>query len=251
MEEYDQIRQMRWYQKWWGVILIVVVAAILLLIIFVGAVIGRHYWLIKKGGINYLKQNYYGNFSQATSSSSNLGAKVKRAELETSDDPFLGNPAGQLVVVEFIDFKCPNCKSSNDIMKKLMTKYAYKIKLIKRDFPVESTHPGASKLAELAYCAQQQWRYWEMHDLLFDNQSSLTASLTEADIKNLAAKASLDSNKLQECLNSGSATIEVNKDYTDGFKFGVKGTPTFFINGQKVEGVVPLDSWEKLVKEFK
>jgi len=240
---------LRWYQKNLIIILLAFGGFVVLFVALFGFITIKYWRQIKSGQAKYLQQEFYGDFNRSIKTTASTESKINRKELETEDDPFLGNPSAEIVIVEFIDFKCPNCKKSASITKKLFEQYGYKIKLIVRDFPAISIHPGADKLSEIAYCAHEQGRFWKMYDILFDNQVSLPSSLTNNDIKNLASSASVDFNKLTKCLSLNKAKIEVNKDYADGFKFGVKGTPTFFVNGQKVEGVVPLDAWKKFLDQ--
>ena len=126
-------------------------------------------------------------------------------------------------------------------------KYWSKIKVIARDFPAESLHPGASELAVLASCAHSQGKYWALQDILFANQDQIPAKLTEVDMKNLLGQAGVDLMQVQKCLIGSQVKTEINRDYATGFKYGVRGTPTFFINGQKIEGVISLEAWEKFL----
>lgn len=237
-----------WYYTGWKVAL----AGFLVLII--AGVLGFgglafYYWReIKAGRGAALSQKVYGEF---TASNDNKGSSfVKRSELETTDDPYLGNADAEIVIVEFVDFKCSNCKAALPIMKKVLGKYGQKIKWIVRDFPAESLHPGANQMAELAGCAYNQGLFWPVHDWLFNNQDSLPASITQTDIKDIADATGLDYTKLNECLNSNVVVSEVNRDYADGFKFGVSGTPTFFVNGEKFQGVVPWEVWEEFFSKL-
>lgn len=241
---------LRWYQKVWGVVLVGLGSLILVIGIILLILTAKYWWQIKHGQGKALEQKFYGGFEQSVKT--NNGAKIERSELETSNVPFLGNPNALIVVVAFIDYKCPNSKNAAPIMQKLADKYGYKVKIIIRNFPGESIHPGAGQLAQIASCAymQDQNKYWNLYNALFDGQDQLPASLTEQDISDLADAAGLDYGKLGECLKSGKATVKVNKDYADGFKAGVSGTPTFFVNGDKVEGVVPFTVWEEYIKNF-
>jgi len=245
MEDLSSVK--KWYKKGWGITLLIFLG-ILLVIFSIFLFTTLKYWsLIRSGQGHAISSKFYNTF-QANLKGNNASDTAKRAELETSDDPYKGNPAASIVVVEFVDFKCSLCKESEGIMKKVVDNYGHKIKLIIRDFPIESTHPGATKLGEIAQCAHEQNRYWQMHDSLFANQSSLTAVLAEKDIKALSNLASVDYTKLQKCLSDGKAKIEVDQDYATAFKHSAKGTPTFFINGKMVTGVIPYKSWETFLK---
>ncbi len=236
--------RLRWYQTTSGILLaglglIVAIGAIFFLVLS-----ARYYFEIKSGRGEILFAEIYGGFTgQAGSGGSDT---VERSKVESVDDPFLGNPGAEIVVVEFVDFKCPNCKAALPIMKQVLQKYGHKIKWIIRDFPVESTHPGAGQLSEISNCASEQGLYWVAHDWFFANQDALTSGiLTAAEIKIVADKIGLNYEKLAGCLRQSAIKSEVNRDYVDGYSAGVRGTPTFFINGKKVEGVVPFAVWDK------
>ncbi len=213
-----------------------------------GTVTIKFWWQIKQGQGNLLQQQVYGGFDRSVKDSKRV--KVDRNILENGDFPFLGNPNASTTIVVFGDFRCPNTKNAMPIIKQLAGKYGYKVKLVFRNFPGESIHPGATRLAYVGVCAYDQGKYWNVSDYLFAKKDDLPVYLSPADITALAGETSLDLSKFNQCLDSSSASIKVNRDYADGFKFGVAGTPTFFVNGEKIEGVVPWEAWEKYVKNY-
>ena len=111
-----------------------------------------------------------------------------------------------------------------------------------RDFPLESIHPNAFKAAEASYCADEQGKYWEMHDRLFANQQTLGVK----DLPNHAKELGLDEAKFQQCLESGKYAARIRKDLTDGQKLGITGTPGFFIGVTDANGTAV-----KVVREIK
>ncbi|EKD43359.1 MAG: DsbA oxidoreductase, partial [uncultured bacterium] len=154
-------------------------------------------------------------------------------------------------VVEFIDFKCVNSKAEASILRQMMQKYGNKVKLIIRNFPVESTYPGSSQLSVLALCSYAQGNYWPMHDWLFENQANLANTLGDEDLDGIAQNFGMDAEKLKNCMKSNDVKVAVNKDYADGYRFGIGGTPTFFVNGEKVEGAIPYNAWEMFFQNLK
>ena len=242
---------MRWYQTAWGVALLGLGGLALLATIVFGVITAKFWWQIKQGQGNFLQKEFYGGFDRDPKAVGNKAAKVDRNVLENGDFPFLGNPGAAIRIVVFGDFRCPNTKAAWPILQKLVNLYGYKIKLIFRSFPVESTHPGANKLAEIGVCAHEQGKYLPTHDYLFINQANLPTYLAVLDLAALAKDTGLNLDKLNKCLSAGATAVKVSRDYADGFKFGVAGTPTFFVNGQKVQGVVPWEAWEELVKNYK
>lgn len=236
-----------WYSHVWGKILIVVGIALLL---FLGLVIitTARYWLqLKDGEQPSFIQEHYSRFTAAKVTGVAQGG-VDRTILESADDPYLGFPGAQVVVVVFADYKCPNCRVALPILQKVMEKYGYNVKMIVRDFPAESIHPGATTLAEVANCAREQDRFWQMHDLLYQEQDMIGASLESSQLEQLTLIAGVDIAALQACMVRPDIEKEINQDYLDGARFGVAGTPTFFVNGDRVEGVVPYEAWENYLK---
>lgn len=242
---------MRWYQTAWGIVLLGLGGLVLLAAIVFGAITTKFWWQIKHGQGTFLQKEFYGGFDRDPRAVGNKAEKMDRNVLENGDWPFLGNPLAPIKIVVFGDFRCPNTKAAWPILQKLVNLYGYKIKLIFRSFPVESTHPGANKLAEIGVCAHEQGKYMPTHDYLFTNQTNLPTYLSALDLAALAKDTGLNLDELNKCLSAGATAVKVSRDYADGFKFGVAGTPTFFVNGQKVQGVVPFDVWEEVVKNFK
>jgi protein-disulfide isomerase len=109
-----------------------------------------------------------------------------------------------------------------------------------RDFPLNSIHPFAQKAAEATECADDQGKFWEYHDLVFDNQSALDVE----SLKDYAAELGLDTATFNECLDEGKQTAEVEKDSQDAQSYGAPGTPAFFVNGRFVYGGLPFQDYQ-------
>lgn len=247
---------MRWYKTLWGVALLSLGGIAVAGVVFFGIVTIRFWWQIKQGKGDLLQRQVYSGFDRQIRGSK--AEQVDRTILETGgfkkgDLPFLGNPDAPITIVLFGDFRCPNTKKAWPILQRLLSQYGpSKVKLIYRQFPGESIHPGANRLSQIALCAYNQGpqKYWGVHNYLFNRQDVLPSYLDEENLKNLANETGVDFERLNGCLNSSATLIKINRDYADGVRFGVAGTPTFFVNGQKIEGVVPWEAWEGFVKQF-
>lgn len=169
--------------------------------------------------------------------------KTPGLRLATSDDPTLGPLNAKVTVVEFGDFECPYCGQAFTIIREISTLYKDRVRFIYRDFPLETLHPNAINSAQAGECAHEQGKFWLYHDKLFRNQSRLD----KASLKNYAKQVGLDEARFNTCLESARYAQEVAQDFDDGVKAGVKGTPTWFINGQKVEGVIPLEVFKQII----
>ena len=162
------------------------------------------------------------------------------------DDAVKGEENAPVTIIEFSDFQCPFCaRFFEDTLPNIEGNYIEegKVRLVYRDFPL-NIHPGAQKAAEAAECAKDQGKFWEMHDKLFENSESLSL----ASLKQYAGKLGLDQGKFDECLDSGEKEEEVMKDFQDGSRSGVSGTPTFFINGQMIVGAQPYEVFEQAIE---
>ncbi len=164
-------------------------------------------------------------------------------KIYTTTDPSLGNPNAPLQVVEFSDFQCPYCAQAHSIIRQLLKNFPNDVYFIYRDFPIDEIHPQARLAAEAAQCAFDQEKFWEYHDLLFQNQDKLDLGY----LLLYAQRLNLDLVVFTDCLESGKYSNEVSQDLNDGYDVGVRATPTFYINGQKTEGVVPYEIWLELI----
>lgn len=144
----------------------------------------------------------------------------------TKDSPVKGSKDAPVTVMEFTDFQCPWCKRSQDSVKATEQAYGEKIKLVDRMFPLTSIHPHAMPSAEAAFCAKEQNKYWEMRDKLFASQT-----LSDDDFKQYAKEIGINPKKFDDCMTSHKYAAQVQADMADGQRFGVQGTPTFFVNG--------------------
>ena len=176
-----------------------------------------------------------------------------RVEMTADDDPTLGRAGAPVTVIEFSDFQCPFCRRFwAETFPELKQKYidTGRVRFVYRDFPLPM-HPSAEVSAIAAECAADQGRFWEMHDKIFSEQSvqgTGTIQYEEEDIIKWAGEIGLNSSRFTSCLESEEQKAEVLADARDGAAAGVSGTPTFFINGQKLEGAQPFDSFQKIIE---
>src|SRR5258708_16568145 len=160
-----------------------------------------------------------------------------RYTIDVTGSPAFGLANAPITVVEFSDFQCPFCgQFFAQTEAQLLKKYEGKIRLVYRDFPLESIHPYAMGAAQAAQCANEQNHFWEYHDLLFQNQQQLT----NADFLTSAKQLKLDMTTFQTCVDGKKYAHKIQNDLQAGENLNVSGTPTFFINGRKLVGAQPL-----------
>jgi len=158
-----------------------------------------------------------------------LFAKPEQPHIDvtyTKDSPVKGLANAPVTIIEFTDFQCPWCKRSQDSVKALEQAYGQQIKLVDRMFPLTGMLPRAMPSDEAAYCAKEQDKYWEMRDKLFASQT-----MSDEDFKQFAKDLGLKEKKFDKCMADHKYAPVIQADMADGQRFGVKGTPSFFVNG--------------------
>jgi protein-disulfide isomerase len=159
--------------------------------------------------------------------------------------PARGSENARVTIVEFSDFECPYCGQFEPELKKLLEAYPTQVRLVYRNMPIPSLHPAAQKAAEASLCADKQGKFWEMHDTLFSEQSTLDV----AALKEKAKRLGLDSTKFDACLDKGEAVPALNVDLREAQRLGLEATPATFVNGRFVNGAVSYDELNALIKD--
>ncbi len=162
----------------------------------------------------------------------------------TTDDPALGPDGAKVTIVEFGDFECPFCRQAFSTVKTLLARYGDRVRFQYRDFPVDAIHEHARTAALAANCAGRQGKFWQYHDLLYINQERLQS----ADLEQYARQAGVETASWRTCMTKPDVAEEVQQDISDGIAAGVEGTPTWFINGHRIEGALPEDDFLTLVE---
>jgi protein-disulfide isomerase len=149
-----------------------------------------------------------------------------------SNDHLFGNPNATLELVEYGDYECPYCGRAYPIVNDIKKLLDGDIKFVFRNFPLSKIHPHAFMAAVATEAAGLQGKFWEMHDMVFENQKSLN----EENINHFASLLGLDADRFKEDIQNRLLFEKVEKDFESGLRSGVNKTPTFFINGQKFDG---------------
>ena len=152
--------------------------------------------------------------------------------ISTDDDPSRGNPRAPVTVVMFTDFQCPSCAAMHPIVDEELKKYGDRVRLVVRDFPL-IIHTNSRKAAEAADAANAQGKFFEYIALLYKNQ----AALDVPSLKKYASEVGLNRARFDRELDSGIYAAEVRHDIADGEKYGIRATPTIFINGVRLRDV--------------
>jgi formate-nitrite transporter family protein len=156
----------------------------------------------------------------------------------SAHDHARGPAEAPLTVVQYGDFECPHCALAHPRLTEIANELGDSLRLVYRHFPLTDVHPRAQRAAEAAEAAAKQGRFWEMVPLLYANNERLD----DETLLRCAKKAGADAKRLMKEVGSGAHAARVRADYLGGLRSGVSGTPTFFINGERYEGTLGLDS---------
>ena len=214
-----------WHKRWWGVAAIIFLSIILIFLVAVSFYV----------------------YASVREAKKNSGVKLSGQTYQAadSDSYWLGAAKAPITIVEFGDFACPVCEQSFPTIRELSLKYKNDIKFIWRDYPVVQEYSALLALA--GRCAGEQGIFWPMHDKLFQNQGVYQT----AQLAALANQIGADLARFNDCMNKQKYLAQIQKDLTDGQTFGNSGTPTFFINGYKVEGNIPYETFTKIIEGLK
>jgi protein-disulfide isomerase len=156
-----------------------------------------------------------------------------------------GDEHAGCTLVEYGDYECPHCGHAYSIVKLIQKHFGKRLRFVFRNFPLNESHPHAESAAESAEFAGAHGKFWEMHDLLFENQDRLSGDL----YLELAQELQLAPADLQRALEQRKYRSRVRADFTGGVRSGVNGTPTFFINGQRHDGPFEYEDLEGAIEE--
>lgn len=176
---------------------------------------------------------------------------VPAIEIEVSaTDHVRGALDGKVTLVEFGDFQCPACGAYEPIVRQLLKDNNKTLKLVFRHFPLTQIHQNALLSAKATEAAALQGKFWEMHDIIYDKQKEWSEGLNARDLfLAYATTIGLDTKKFSQDLNNKSIEDKILAEYKEGAKLGIMGTPTFFVNGKRIENPQSLEAFDKLIKE--
>jgi protein-disulfide isomerase len=162
-----------------------------------------------------------------------------------ANDHRQGSADAAWTLVEYGDYECPVCGRAYPIVKQLQKRLGDQLLFVFRNFPLRQIHPHAERAAEAAEFAAADGRFWEMHDLLFENQQDLE----DERLFQLAVQIGLSAQKLRRSLGSEIYQGRIDLDFREGIRSGVNGTPTFFINGVRHDGSFDFDTLLRALAE--
>jgi predicted DsbA family dithiol-disulfide isomerase len=165
------------------------------------------------------------------------------AELDDGVSPAKGSSKPAVTIVEFSDFECPYCSSVQRTLKQVLEKYSDEVRLVFKHLPLEG-HRNSLPAARAAYCAAEQDRFWQFHDVLFGVKELSPAVFTQ-----IANDLGLGMAKFQACLDSEQSRTGVVKDLETARLFRIESTPSFIVNGKLIQGALSFADFQKIIEQ--
>lgn len=150
------------------------------------------------------------------------------------DDHIKGSNNAPITLVEYGDYQCPHCGRAHPVVKRLQEYFGKQMRFVFRNFPLAEMHPLAEPAAEAAEFAADHDGFWEMHDLIYENQNQLSIPF----LLELGERLELPIDELAQAIEQKQYDSKIRSDFLGGVRSGVNGTPTFFINDQRYNGPV-------------
>ena len=163
------------------------------------------------------------------------------------NSPVTGSSSQKIIMAEFSDFECPYCAKAHAVVKEFMARNQNDVTLVYKHFPLTEIHPQAEAAALAAWAAMQQGKFWEYHDALFEGQKNLGEEFFLEQAKTL----NLDIDRFNRDRSSAEAKAAIKKDFELGKSLGVRGTPSFVVNGIFFSGAPNVKDLEDLVAQIK
>ncbi len=203
----------------------------------------------KSGGTGDIAASVEG--AQIGAAAKGGGIAGDSAQIPIGDSPFLGKATAPITIVEFSEFQCPYCSRGAATAKEVLAKYPNDVKIVFKHFPL-AFHQQATGASKASLAAKEQGKFWEMHDLLFANQGELKGK-TDEQLKEwssgFAKQIGIDVAKFMKDFDNPKFDAIIKADMELGEKLAVRGTPHFFVNGERVKGAQPASKFEEIVNK--
>ncbi len=235
-----------WYKHGVGRAFVILLGIIGFALFAFGALVLYYFIQFKSGRLADIEKDMYaGRQSVVEQSGKGAPASIPNAHTLTKQfNPTLGDKNAPLTVIMFIDFECPFCQADYETIKTLRATYGEAATFVFKNYPVEQLHEHARAAAVAAMCAHEQGKFWPYYDRLFT-----TKHITEEGLVESAKAVGVYNADFTTCRNTGKPNTSIETDIADADSFGIKGTPTYIVNGIRVDGAIPLSRWKTLMIE--
>ncbi len=214
------------------------------------AIIGVIAILATVGGLDLLQKSAFQGADVKEVVDSILNSPVVAVQ-SGAELPSVGAKTAPITIVEFSDYQCPYCRIGALSVNPLLYRYPGKVRIVFRNFPLDQKcnpdgpqlHHSACEAAKVALCALDQGKFEHAYETLFEKQSAFSPG----NIAQLVSGEGIDINQLKSCMDSAQTGMRITRDITEGKELKITGTPTFFVNGHRVDGVRPTEVWNQVV----
>lgn len=187
---------------------------------------------------------------EKNSPSDSPDANVSNDVAVTDKDHVKGSGDAPITLVEYSDFQCPACATYYGMIKQLAADFPNDLRIVYRHYPLERIHKNAFAAARAAEAAGVQGRFWDMHDLLFEKQDEFTQSTnTEELFRAYAASLDLNTEQFMKDFSDSATEKKIRQDMTMGNAIDLQGTPTFTLNGEKIDNPLSIEEFARLINE--
>jgi len=217
-----------------------------IIILFIGFFV-YYTWQFKFGDtkdIAKLTQKFEEKFTTISKEAAPLFVEDQETYIQ-SHNPTQGSLSPQITIVSFIDFECPYCQEQYTTLKHLTEKYSPVVKFVFKQLPLTSIHPASYNAAIASTCAQEQNKFWEYHNDLFEKKI-----LDDEGLYASAQNVGLHHELFDSCFKGQKYRNYITQDNDDAIAIGVRGTPTYIINNEVIEGVPTREEWDGLILKY-
>jgi protein-disulfide isomerase len=200
-------------------------------------------WTVIFGAVIFLGYKLVNLFNNPS-----ISAYAERLNLRDTDW-FRGKREAKAILIEYGDFQCPACGSYYPLIKKLEAEFPDNLVVVYRHFPLVNTHPNAYPTAIAAEAAGKQGKFWEMHDILFENQAEWSGQKdTDAIVLEYAKRIGLDLDKFSGDIKNADTEAKIKSNMEEGTALGINSTPTFYLNGKKLANPRSYDEFKNKIE---
>ena len=235
-----------WYKHGIGKAFVILLGTIGFAILAFGVLVLYYLIQFKAGRLATIeKEIYAGRQSVAHSSGTAYAQTIPNPNsLIRPFNPTLGDAHAPLTIIMFIDFECPFCQADYDTVKTLRATYGEAATFVFKNYPIEQLHEHARTAAIAAMCAHEQGKFWPYYDSLFTSKN-----VTEEGLIASAKALNIYNNQFITCRTTAKPSANIDTDMSDADSIGIKGTPTYIVNGIRVDGNIPISRWKTLIVE--
>jgi protein-disulfide isomerase len=232
-----------WYKTKMGKIFLMIIIICFVLFILFSTLVGYYIWRVATGQETTINSPFSTTLSQNNLNEPAQTINIAQIQQRIrTDNPTIGDTNAPVTIVAFIDFECPYCRAGFSSFETATAEYADAIQIVFKHVPLIAIHPQSAIAAAAAQCAHRQDKFWGYYRSLFG-----TTNLSEESLTRIAQTHALNLSMWNTCRQDKSIQTFLNQDLTDSVALGVRGTPTFFVNNTRVEGVKTVEQWRELI----